>query len=98
MSILASTDTGGSSASSPPQLSEQQSPKNCFAECSIQRATDNSLADLSPFPLDDDAYEVTSALAQISLAHHGEFIGRGSLLCALHSVGEILTAIICNVE
>lgn len=97
MSTLPSTDTGGSSSSSPPQLSEQQSPKNRFAEC-LQRATDNNLVDSSPFPLDDDAYEVTSTLAQISLAHHGEFIGRGSLLCALHSVGESLTAIICNVE
>lgn len=85
MSIPPSTDTGGSSTSSPSQLSGQQSPKNCFAEC-LQRVTDNTLVDLDPFPLDDDAYGVTSTLAQISLAHHGEFIGRGSLLCALHSV------------
>ena len=94
MSIPPSTHTGGSSTSSPTQLSEQQS---CFAEC-LKWATDNSLADLSPFPLDDDAYQVTSTLAQISLAHHGEFIGRGSLLCSLHLVGESPTAIICNVE
>jgi len=93
MSITPSTDTGGSSTSSPPQLSEHQSPKNCFAQC-LRRDTDSSLADLSPFPLDDDAYEATSTLAQISLAHHGEFIGRGSLLCALHSVSESLAAII----
>lgn len=36
--------------------------------------------------IDDGTYEATSTLAQLSLAHHGEFIGRGSLLCALHSV------------
>lgn len=97
-SIPPSTHTGGSStSSSPTQLSEQQSPKNFFAQC-LKWAPDNSLADLSLFPLDDDAYQVTSTLAQISLAHHGEFIGRGSLLCSLHFVGESLTAIICNVE
>lgn len=39
-----------------------------------------------PYPLDEDTYEATATLAQLSLAHHGEFIGRGSLICALHSV------------
>lgn len=38
------------------------------------------------YPLDDAVYSVTSFHAQLSLAHHGEFIGRGSLICALHSV------------
>ncbi|KAF4620331.1 hypothetical protein D9613_000355 [Agrocybe pediades] len=36
--------------------------------------------------IDDGTYEATSTIAQLSLAHHGEFIGRGSLLCALHSM------------
>ena len=38
------------------------------------------------FPLDEEAYEATSMLAQLSLAHPGEFLGRGSLICALHAV------------
>ncbi|KAK2467865.1 hypothetical protein APHAL10511_000160 [Amanita phalloides] len=38
------------------------------------------------YPLDDTVYSVTSFHAQLSLAHHGEFIGRGSLICALHSL------------
>ncbi|KAF8629132.1 hypothetical protein AX17_005718 [Amanita inopinata Kibby_2008] len=38
------------------------------------------------YPLDDSVYSITSFLAQLSLAHHGEFIGRGSLICALHSL------------
>ncbi|KAF8160876.1 hypothetical protein B0H34DRAFT_355803 [Crassisporium funariophilum] len=42
--------------------------------------------DKLPFSLDDVAYEATALLAQLSLAHHGEFIGRGSLICALHSI------------
>jgi hypothetical protein len=36
----------------------------------------------------DEVYTTTSALAQSSLAHHGEFIGRGSLICALQSVSS----------
>jgi hypothetical protein len=42
------------------------------------------------YPLDDAVYSVTSFHAQLSLAHHGEFIGRGSLICALHSVSGYL--------
>ncbi|PPQ93655.1 hypothetical protein CVT25_012714 [Psilocybe cyanescens] len=44
--------------------------------------------DLLPiaYPLDDATYESISYLAHLSLAHHGEFIGRGSLICALHSM------------
>lgn len=40
------------------------------------------------YPLDDMVYSLTSFHAQLSLAHHGEFIGRGSLICALHSVSS----------
>ncbi|KAF8627808.1 hypothetical protein AX15_004233 [Amanita polypyramis BW_CC] len=38
------------------------------------------------YTLDDTVYSITSFLAQLSLAHHGEFIGRGSLICALHNL------------
>ncbi|TFK62319.1 hypothetical protein BDN72DRAFT_848822 [Pluteus cervinus] len=31
-------------------------------------------------------YDTTSTLAQLSISHHGEYIGRGSLICALHSI------------
>lgn len=31
-------------------------------------------------------YQAISTLARLSLGHHGEYIGRGSLICALHSV------------
>ncbi|PPQ98399.1 hypothetical protein CVT24_004078 [Panaeolus cyanescens] len=37
-------------------------------------------------PLDELSYEAMSAHAHLALGHHGEFIGRGSLVCALHSV------------
>ncbi|KAG5646228.1 hypothetical protein DXG03_004055 [Asterophora parasitica] len=32
------------------------------------------------------AYATTSALAHLSLGHHGEYIGRGSVICALHAI------------
>ncbi|KAH0588706.1 hypothetical protein H2248_004512 [Termitomyces sp. 'cryptogamus'] len=31
-------------------------------------------------------YNSTSALAGLSIGHHGEYIGRGSLICALHAI------------
>lgn len=37
-------------------------------------------------PLTQTMYDTTSTLAQLSIGHHGEYIGRGSLICALHSV------------
>ncbi|KAF8638078.1 hypothetical protein AX16_010710 [Volvariella volvacea WC 439] len=36
--------------------------------------------------LNHEVYDRTSALAQLSLAHYGEYIGRGSVICALHSL------------
>ncbi|KAG5350431.1 hypothetical protein C0989_011065 [Termitomyces sp. Mn162] len=33
-------------------------------------------------------YNSTSALAGLSIGHHGEYIGRGSLICALHAVSS----------
>ncbi|KAF7362134.1 hypothetical protein MVEN_00559400 [Mycena venus] len=38
-------------------------------------------------PLSDNVYQTVSSLAQQSIAHHGEYIGRGSSLSALYSVG-----------
>ncbi|KAL1756231.1 hypothetical protein FB107DRAFT_211856 [Schizophyllum commune] len=43
-------------------------------------------------PLDDDIYSISFVWAQRSLGHVGEFIGRGSILCALHSVSSKSTA------
>ncbi|KAG6844386.1 hypothetical protein H0H87_007290 [Tephrocybe sp. NHM501043] len=31
-------------------------------------------------------YNTTSTLARLSVGHHGEYIGRGSLICALHAI------------
>ncbi|KAF8070816.1 hypothetical protein FPV67DRAFT_1488820 [Lyophyllum atratum] len=36
--------------------------------------------------LQPTAYATTSALAHLSVGHHGEYIGRGSLVCALHAI------------
>ena len=66
--------------SSRPSPKEPQSPATPFVASNPQ-----DLGSLL-FPLDDNIYGSTSTLAQLSLGHHGEFIGRGSLLCALHSV------------
>ena len=66
--------------SSRPSPKEPQSPATPFVSSNPQ-----DLGSLL-FPLDDNIYGSTSTLAQLSLGHHGEFIGRGSLLCALHSV------------
>ena len=41
-------------------------------------------------PLDDDIYSISFVWAQRSLGHVGEFIGRGSILCALHSVSDLV--------
>lgn len=38
--------------------------------------------------LGQGVYATTSSLAQLCLGHHGEYIGRGSLICALHSVSS----------
>ncbi|KAF8971071.1 hypothetical protein BDZ97DRAFT_1753416 [Flammula alnicola] len=84
------TDVGTTcSTLSEPQLSERsqhQSPAQHFAEYALANLDDEPQLGTPPFPLDEDAYEATSTLAQLSLAHHGEFIGRGSLICALHSM------------
>lgn len=47
---------------------------------------DDPTVSLSIKPLNGTMYDTTSTLAQLCLAHHGEYIGRGSLICALHSV------------
>jgi Fungal specific transcription factor domain len=38
--------------------------------------------------LGDEVYSALTALAQLSFGHHGEFVGRGSFICALHSVSS----------
>ena len=37
-------------------------------------------------PLDVMSYETASLLTLTSIAHHGEYIGKGSIICVLHSV------------
>lgn len=37
-------------------------------------------------PIPNVLYESASTIAHLCLAHHGEYIGRGSLICALHSI------------
>ncbi|KAJ7668484.1 hypothetical protein DFH06DRAFT_982925 [Mycena polygramma] len=39
-------------------------------------------------PLPDNVYQTVSSLTQQSLAHHGEYIGRGSSLSALYSISS----------
>ncbi|KAF8578504.1 hypothetical protein K439DRAFT_1663720 [Ramaria rubella] len=41
-----------------------------------------------PTPLHRDVHEAAVTLAQLSLAHHGEYVGNGSVLCALHKLGS----------
>ncbi|KAJ6495658.1 hypothetical protein C8R47DRAFT_367971 [Mycena vitilis] len=43
---------------------------------------------LAAAPLPDDVYQTVSSLTQQSLAHHGEYIGRGSSLSALYSISS----------
>lgn len=50
--------------------------------------TEMDLASTIPHPLPTILYESSSTLAHLCLAQHGEFIGRGSLICALHSVSS----------
>lgn len=38
--------------------------------------------------LGSEVYATLTALAQLSFGHHGEFVGRGNLICALHSVSS----------
>lgn len=67
--------------------SHRLSPVDGFHDYSLLSSrTSPEIAPLN-FPLDDAVYEATSSVAYLSLAHHGEFVGRGSLICALHSVG-----------
>ncbi|KAF9482197.1 hypothetical protein BDN70DRAFT_875284 [Pholiota conissans] len=87
--VTDSVSGGASSAFSPPQMSEslqQKSPPQHFAEHALLNDEDEPEIGPPSFPLDENAYEATSTLAQLSLAHHGEFIGRGSLICALHAM------------
>ncbi|KDR75279.1 hypothetical protein GALMADRAFT_542955 [Galerina marginata CBS 339.88] len=69
------------------ELSHRPSPEEQVHEYTILSArTSPEILPIQTFPMDDAAYEATSTIAHLSLAHHGEFIGRGSLICALHSV------------
>ncbi|KAJ7690683.1 hypothetical protein B0H17DRAFT_1064470 [Mycena rosella] len=42
-------------------------------------------------PLSDSVYHTVTSLAQQSMAHHGEYIGRGSSLSALYSISSKAT-------
>ena len=50
--------------------------------------TGMDIASTIAHPLPAILYESSSTLAHLCLAQHGEFIGRGSLICALHSVSN----------
>jgi Fungal specific transcription factor domain len=39
--------------------------------------------------LRDEVYTTLTAHAQLSFGHHGEFVGRGSFICALYSVSSV---------
>ncbi|KAJ7039188.1 hypothetical protein C8F04DRAFT_1255333 [Mycena alexandri] len=43
---------------------------------------------LAATPLPDNVYQTVSSLTQQSIAHHGEFVGRGSSLSALYSISS----------
>ena len=74
-----SSDATSPSTSPPPVRSPSSDP-------STEDEWEPPIAPL--FHLAPSAYATTSTLAQLALGHHGEFIGRGSLICALYSVGR----------
>ncbi|RDB25040.1 putative transcriptional regulatory protein C1F7.11c [Hypsizygus marmoreus] len=79
-STLTSTDTTSPCTSPYPDTqSLSPSPDTCVEDDVEPPFTVRSL-------LEPSVYATTSTLAQLSLGHHGEYIGRGSLICALHSI------------
>ena len=44
-------------------------------------------------PLPNSLYETICYRAHMCLAQHGEFIGRGSIMCALHSVSKLILSL-----
>lgn len=94
--VTDSVNGGASSTQTSEGAALQKSPAQHFAEHAFANVGNEPEIGPPPFPLDEDAYEATSTLAQLSLAHHGEFIGRGSLICALHAVREIIFYHVCS--
>ncbi|KAF8995491.1 hypothetical protein BDQ17DRAFT_1019802 [Cyathus striatus] len=68
-----------------PELSHHPTPSFPAVQEPENKPKDEDLSSSDAF-LHDELYEATSTLAQLSLGHHGEYVGRGSILCALHSI------------
>ncbi|GLB37841.1 hypothetical protein LshimejAT787_0408920 [Lyophyllum shimeji] len=86
-STLASTDDPSPCTTPGPDIRPTTSPstKACGEEAV-------RLQPRYPDYLQPMAYATTSALAHLALGHHGEYVGRGSVVCALHAISTGTTA------
>ncbi|KAG6920136.1 hypothetical protein DXG01_004902 [Tephrocybe rancida] len=84
----ASTDNTSPYASpGPDNLPMQSSPSSDQYEEKDLEPLSGPLNYLQPM-----MYNTTSTLARLSVGHHGEYIGRGSLICALHAISTGTTS------
>ncbi|TFK44458.1 hypothetical protein BDQ12DRAFT_17980 [Crucibulum laeve] len=77
------------SPSVPPELSTSPQSSGCVDSnaATSGRASPEPPKDILPDSfLSDPLYEAISTVAQLSFGHHGEYVGRGSLICALRSI------------
>lgn len=85
-----------SSSDTPAAASNFASPSFVVGASAIDDPLGKRREDVHPrgnmVPLDETVYSRSYVYAQRSLGHVGEFIGRGSILCALHSVSSKSTA------
>ncbi|KAJ6593610.1 hypothetical protein B0H19DRAFT_27376 [Mycena capillaripes] len=65
-----------------------QSPSSVNSPYSSPEPYEEDSERLAATPLPDNVYQTVSSLTQQSLAHHGEYIGRGSSLSALYSISS----------
>lgn len=67
-------------------LQSPSSQNSCYSSPEPLSQEDDSGPLLAITPLTHSTYETASSLAQLSVSHHGEYLGRGTSLSALHSV------------
>ncbi|KAG6813127.1 hypothetical protein H0H92_013751 [Tricholoma furcatifolium] len=85
-----SSTLGASTANTSPYASPTPDllPMHSFSSTD-QRGEEDLEPPLGPLKcLQPVMYNTTSTLARLSLGHHGEYIGRGSLICALHAISS----------
>lgn len=74
---------------------QSPSTRSCYSSPEPLSQEDDSEPIFSITALSQDTYETASTLSQLSVAHHGEYVGRGTSLDALHSVNATLLYLLC---